>query len=101
VIIPSQDGVYIDIQVQPKARRPGVRGVHDQRLKIGVVEPAKDGRANEAAVEAVASLLNVSSGTVSLVAGTTSRRKRVFVQGIDPDQALRLISAAIRASDPG
>lgn len=100
VIISGDEGVYIDIQVQPKARRPGVKGVHGQRLKIGVTDPAEGGKANEAAVEAVARLLNVASSAVSLVAGKTSRRKRVFVRGIGPDQALQLISAAIGASDP-
>jgi len=100
VLTVGEEGVYINIHVQPKARRPGVRGVHGERLKIAVADPAEGGRANEAAVEAVASLFSVTTSAVSLVAGKTSRRKRLLVRGIHLDEALELIAAATARSDP-
>lgn len=97
MITAGEQGVYIDIQAQPRARRPGVRGVHGQRLKLAVAEPPEDGKANEAIVDAVAELLNVPRKGVSLVAGKTSRSKRVFVEGIRPDQVRELIDAALES----
>lgn len=98
MITAGKDGVYIDIQVQPRARRPGVRGIHGQRLRIAVAEPPEGGRANMATVQAVADLLNSPSKAVSLVAGATSRQKRLFVRGVGPDDALERIAAALGAS---
>lgn len=65
------------------------------QLKIAVAERAEGGRANEAAVKTVASLLNVTRSAASLVAGKTSRRKRLFVRGIRPDKGRELTTAVI------
>jgi len=95
VMTPGSGGTYIDVQVVPKARRPGVLGIHGDRLKIAVTETAERGRANEATVEVVADLLNLKHGDVSLVAGTRSRQKRLFVRGMSSDEASRLVMAAV------
>ncbi|HXV71146.1 MAG TPA: DUF167 domain-containing protein [Acidimicrobiia bacterium] len=99
MISPGADGVYIDVHVRPRARRTGVRGVHNQRLKIAVSEPPENGRANSATVEAIAALLGVRPGDVSLVSGTRSREKRVFVSGLDVEGATRMVMAAVRAAE--
>jgi uncharacterized protein (TIGR00251 family) len=96
VITPGDEGVYIDLQVQPRARHPGVRGVHGDRLKVAVSEPPEGGKANEAVVEAVAGLLEVKRGAVSMVAGGSSRQKRVFVAGLDADRVRRRIELVSR-----
>jgi uncharacterized protein YggU (UPF0235/DUF167 family) len=69
--------------------------MHGDRLKVAVAEPAETGKANQATVAAIARMLGVSTGSVSLVAGRISRRKRVHVQGIDPADARRRIDAAL------
>lgn len=97
MITAGERGVYIDIQAQPRARRPGVRGVHGQRLKLAVAEPPDNGKANRAIVDALAELLNVPSKSISLVAGKTSRSKRLFVEGISPGQARKLIDVALES----
>lgn len=101
MITASQDGVYLDLQVQPKARRPGVRGLYGDRLKVAVSEPPEDGRANEAVVATVAGILEVKSGAVSLVSGVSSRQKRVFVKGMTVESARRRIEAATGTRDRG
>lgn len=95
MITTGEEGVYIDIHVQPKARRPGVRGVHGDRLKLAVAEPANDGRANRAVVAVVADLLKVRRSAITLVAGMTSRRKRVFVEGMGTEDVRQLITSAV------
>jgi len=74
-------------------------GVHNHRLKIAVSEPPERGRANSAVVEIVATLLGMRPGDVSLVSGTRSREKRVFVSGLEVEDATRLVMAAVRAAN--
>jgi hypothetical protein len=95
VMTPGSGGTYIDVQVLPKARRPGVLGIHGDRLKIAVTETPVRGRANKATVELVAALLNLRPDDVALVAGKRSRQKRVFVKGMSTDEASRLVMAAV------
>ena len=56
-------------------------GSHDGSLVVRVREPATDGRANRAVVEAVADALGVARGAVRITSGASSRRKVVEVDG--------------------
>lgn len=95
VITPGNEGTYIDVQVVPKARRPGVLGIYGDRLKIAVAETPEGGRANAATLETIARLVNVRTSDVALVAGTRSRHKRVFVKGMSTEEASRVVMAAV------
>ena len=88
-------GTYLDVHVQPGARRPGVVGLHGDRLKVAVSAPAAGGRANQAVIEAVAELLGVKSSAVALVAGRTSRHKGLFITGLTVKEAVRRIGNAV------
>lgn len=50
---------------------------------VRVREPATDGRANRAVVEAVAQALGVGRGAVRIASGASARRKVVEVDGDD------------------
>ena len=68
--------------VQPRASRTRVVGEHDGQLKIQLAAPPVDGEANAALVEFLAKLLRrAPAAGGQLVAGDTSRRKRVRVRG--------------------
>jgi uncharacterized protein (TIGR00251 family) len=79
------DGVAVAVKVQPKSRRPGVQGsapsAGGERLRIGVSEPAEDGRANRAACTVLAAALEVAPSAVSVSIGATSREKTLRVIG--------------------
>lgn len=83
----AADGVSVAVKVQPKSRRPGVLGrapdIDGVRLRIGVSEPAEDGRANRAVCAALAGLLGVPPASISVAIGASSRQKTLRVQG-DP-----------------
>ena len=84
---PGAGGVSVSVKVQPGARRPGVLGrvpaTEGTRLKIAVMEPPEDARANRAVCAALASALGVPQSDVSLLHGATSRQKTLHVAG-DP-----------------
>jgi uncharacterized protein YggU (UPF0235/DUF167 family) len=79
------NGVAVAVRVQPKSRRPGVQGTapsaDGERLRIGVSEPAEDGRANRAACTVLAAALEVAPSSVSVSADATSREKTLRVTG--------------------
>lgn len=86
---------YLDVHVQPGARRRQVVGMHGESLKIAVPERASDGKANRAVVKLLEETLGVGPGSVSLVSGRTSRRKRLLVEGIDQRAAWRRLADLI------
>ncbi len=75
-----QDGaVSLRLQVQPRARRPGIQGVvpgaDGPRLKIAVTAAPEDGRANEAVRDTLAQALDLPKSALTLLHGATSRGK--------------------------
>jgi len=84
--------VRFAIWVRPGSARPGVGGEHDGALVVRVSARAVDGRATAAALAAVAAAFGVRRQAVTLVAGTTSRRKLLDVTGADPAALKRLLA---------
>jgi uncharacterized protein YggU (UPF0235/DUF167 family) len=90
----SADGAVLAVKAQPKSRRPGVQGVapgpDGAALRVGVSEPAEDGRANQAICDLLANRLAVPRSAVTIAAGHASRTKRVAVAGDPTALAARL-----------
>jgi hypothetical protein len=84
------DGVRFDVLVQPRAARAKIGALHDGRLKIAVTAPPVDGEANAAVIELVAKALEVPRHAVTVVMGTSSRRKTLRVVGVTPAQIAAL-----------
>jgi len=90
-LIEGKDGLYVNIHAQPGARKPALRGMHGDALKIAVAEAAQDGKANEAIVRFIADALNLSRADVDVASGHTSRRKRLFLHGDGSELRARLL----------
>jgi uncharacterized protein (TIGR00251 family) len=79
------DGVSVTVKVQPKSRRPGIQGrsvsTHGPCLRIGVNDPAEDGRANRAVCAVLAQALHLPASAVAVTLGHTSRDKTLHVAG--------------------
>ena len=94
-------GVELSVRVVPRASRNEVSGEHDGALKIRLTAPPVEGKANKALIEFLAKTLGVPRGQVSLVAGDTSRAKRIRVAGITARTALKALGIGqIVASRP-
>jgi uncharacterized protein (TIGR00251 family) len=70
------------VHLQPRASENAVAGIHGDRLKIRITAPPVDAKANVALCEFLADRLQVSRSRVHLVAGKTSRKKTVLVEGL-------------------
>lgn len=84
------DAVRFRIQVQPRARRPGIDGLHGAALRIRVSAPPVDGAANDAVVATIADALGCSRRAVRIVAGHSSRSKTIEVDGVTATAVRRL-----------
>ena len=79
-------GSSVLVLVKPRSSRSRVLGVHDGAIAVAVAAPPVDGAANEELVRTLARHLGVRPGAVRVVAGTSGRRKRVAVEGLEPDE---------------
>jgi uncharacterized protein (TIGR00251 family) len=75
----------IDVRVIPRASKDAIAGIREGRLVVRVTAPPVDQAANDALVRVLAAALHVPRGLVAVVAGHTSRNKRVSVSGVAPE----------------
>ncbi|MEW5850378.1 MAG: DUF167 domain-containing protein [Myxococcota bacterium] len=85
-------GVTISVYVKPRASRTRITGVHGDALAIQLAAPPVDGEANLELISFLAKALKVPRSSVELVAGQTSKHKRVRATGVQPDAALASLS---------
>ncbi len=82
----------LDVKVSPKASRNSLNGWMGEVLKLSVTAAPEKGRANDAVVTLLAEALGLAKSAVSVVAGHTSKQKRVEIVGLDPDEVRRRLS---------
>jgi uncharacterized protein (TIGR00251 family) len=89
-------GVRFSVHVRPRSSRSAILGVREGALDVALTAPPVDGAANSELVAILARALDVRKGSVSIVAGASSRAKLVEVNGIQPDDARARLSGAAR-----
>jgi hypothetical protein len=89
---PAAGGVVIHVLVQPRASKNELAGLQGQELKIRLTSPPVEGAANKTCREFLAKLLGVAKGRVTLVGGERSRHKRLFVEGVAPQDARKALT---------
>jgi hypothetical protein len=91
----SAEGLVIAIRLTPKGGRDAIEGIEQLAdgqsvLKARVRAAASDGEANEALLRLLARALDTATRDIVLVAGRTSRIKRLLVRGDAPAMAGKL-----------
>jgi uncharacterized protein (TIGR00251 family) len=89
-------GVILPVQAHPGARRNGVTGIHDGRLKVAVTTPPEKGKANQALIEVLAGVLDLRRSQISLLSGEASRTKAFLLSGIDGDTVRRRLRESLK-----
>ena len=80
-------GARFVVQVQPRAKRTEIAGLHGDAIKVRLAAPPVDGAANDELVRFLAERLGVPRRAVEITSGLTSRRKQVRVDGISEETA--------------
>ncbi len=78
----SADGVTFAVKIHPRAKKNAITGEVGDALKVALMAPPIDGRANEACVEFFANLLKVSRSSITIASGQASRNKVIRVTGL-------------------
>ncbi len=86
-ISPWDDGVRMEVKVQPRSSRNELVGFQEGVLKVKLTAPPVEGEANEALISFLAEVLGTSKKNVVILRGETSRLKLVGVRGISPAEA--------------
>ncbi len=86
--------IRLDVYIQPRASRTELAGMHDGVLKIRIAAPAVENAANRALVEFVAGHLGIARRGVRVVAGSTSRRKILEIDGVAAEVIASRLSPA-------
>ena len=94
----ANDGCRMRLRVQPAARQDTITGVRGGALRLTVAAPPERGKANEAVVRLLASVLNVGTSRVAVVSGFTSKDKVVQVAGLSAAEVRQRLASGPRIS---
>ena len=81
-LVEHAEGWVLPVRAQPGARRAGVQGEQAGALKVAVMAPPQDGRANQALADTLREALGLKRSQVELIGGQTSRDKRFLIRGL-------------------
>ena len=71
--------MVIQIIVKPSARKESVEKLTDGSLKVSVVAPPHEGRANEAVIKALASHFKIAKSRITILSGFKGKKKLVEI----------------------
>lgn len=89
------EGVVLTVQAAPRARRPGIVGLHADALKVAVNAPPVDGAANEAITRFLARWADQPRRSVRILSGQQARRKRILFEGLTLDELRERLTRAL------
>jgi hypothetical protein len=92
---PSAGRLLVEVKVVPGAATSLVAGIRDGALLVRIAAAPEKGKANEELRACLARALGIPKSAIELVAGATSRRKRVSVPA-EVENALRGLAANMR-----
>ena len=90
-------GVLLPVRAQPGAKRNAIVGEHGGELKVAVSQPPEKGKANARIIEVLCEELSLRRSQVELIAGKTSRSKKIVVAGVSLEELQQRL--ATRMSD--
>ena len=65
------------VTVKPQARKEKIVRLAEGEYRVSVHAPAKEGKANEAVIEFLASHFSVAKSSIKIVRGHSARRKLI------------------------
>lgn len=90
-LLPAEQGCILMLKVTPRAARPGIGAVVEDRLTIRLQAAPVDGKANQELVALLAKRFRIPKGAVEILSGGNSRLKRVMLHGVSVADIATLI----------
>lgn len=96
---PHAEGIVLPVWAQPGSRSNALRGVEQRMLKVAVTQAPEKGKANRAIIETIAKALGLRKSQFELLQGATSRKKRLLIRQITPEEFFRHLHQALEPGD--
>lgn len=91
-------GSLLSLTVSPRASANRLEQQADGTLRIRLTAPPVDGAANAALLKVLAKVLDLPRTRLSIAAGETSRRKRLLVEKMPPEELQARLNVALGQS---
>jgi uncharacterized protein (TIGR00251 family) len=91
VMSQADQGIVINVQIQPRASKTECIGVHGNALKIRISAPPVEGLANEALCGYLAKALRIPKKSVVIFLGYKARHKRILLKGVSSEQVKKTL----------
>jgi uncharacterized protein len=88
-------GSLLSVVVVPRSGKTSIAQLADGTIQIRVAAPPVDGAANAALLRFLADMLDMPRSRLSITSGASSRRKRISVEGVAPEEFERRLQAAL------
>jgi uncharacterized protein (TIGR00251 family) len=85
----SRGTSHLSVRVSPNAPRNEIAGFAEGVLRVKVAAPPEKGKANRELVSFLSRVLDVNSGSLTVIRGHTGRSKLVTVSGLSQEELLR------------
>ena len=92
-------GILLPVTARAKAKRNGITGTHDGRLKVSVTQAPEKGKANVAIEKTIAKDLGIRRSQITLHSGDTNPKKEFLVTQISAADLQTLIDNAVGTVD--
>lgn len=79
------EGIVIPLRITPGSSRDRILGEHAGALKVAVSAPPEKGKANKSVCSFLAGKLEIAKTRLSVIAGESSRDKKLLVRGVTAD----------------
>lgn len=87
----TEEGVVISVKVQPGASKREIVVGDGGSIKVKVVSPPVDGRANIELIEFLAHLLGVPKRDIEILTGESSRNKTILIRHVSLDSVRKIL----------
>ena len=92
-IEPAKDGCLLTVKAVPRASKTEIAGIEGEWIRIRLLAPPVDGKANAALTAFLAKKTGVPKGAIEVIGGATARLKRVMLHGITAETARTALSS--------
>ncbi|AGN85676.1 YggU family protein [Kosakonia sacchari] len=92
-VVTCEDGLVLQLYIQPKASRDAIIGLHGDELKVAITAPPVDGQANAHLVKFLAKQFRVAKNQVVIEKGELGRHKQIKIS--HPQQIPTEVAALI------
>jgi len=88
-------GSLLSVVVVPRSGKSSIAQLADGAIQVRVAAPPVEGAANAALLRFLAGILDVPRSRLAITSGVSSRRKRVVITGLAPDELEIRLQAAL------